>query len=245
MSTDLSLDRRRFIHLGSAATFFLAITGKAAARPLRAQVTEEIAVASVGYWAAAPRAMSRFRSSSAPYLVPAQSLLSGDPRFFRAGARVGVWGFWRVEEARTRPASFELDVLYDSEEGKIPFHAWSFRRDASQRGSRGQRVTFNAPVDALGTLDFIVRHGASEQLLPFTVNTADAVPLRPGYYFIAFAEGDAPLAIDWTRVRLREGARPGAFDESGESLLVTEGSFGELVPVAFNYLVVYVDFPKD
>lgn len=245
MSVDLSLDRRHFIRLGSAATFFMALSGKAIARPLRARVTEEIAVASVGYWGGAPRAVSRFRSSSAPYLVPAQSLLTGDPRFFRAGARVGVWGFWRVEEARTRPASFELDVLYDSEEGKIPFHAWSFRRDASQRGTRGQRVTFNAPVDAMGTLDFIVRHDASEQLLPFTVNSADAVPLRPGYYFIAFAEGNEPLAIDWTRVRLREGARPGAFDESGESLLVTEGAFGDPAPVPFNYLVVYVDFPQE
>lgn len=245
MSVDLSLDRRKFIRLGSAATFFLAVGSKAMARPLRAAITQEIPVASVGFWSGASRSVSRFRSASAPYLVPAQSLLSGDPRFFRAGARIGVWGFWRVEEARPRPASFELDVLYDSEEGKIPFHAWSFRRDASQRGTRGQRLTFDAPVDAMGTLDFVVRRDAAEQLLPFTVNSADAVPLRPGYYFIAFGEGEEPLSIDWTRVRLREGARPGAFDEAGESLLVTEGAFGEPVAVPFNYLVVYVDFPKE
>ena len=66
MSVDLSLDRRNFIRLGSAATFFLAISGKAAARPLRAQITEEIPVASVGFWSGASRSVSRFRSASTP-----------------------------------------------------------------------------------------------------------------------------------------------------------------------------------
>lgn len=238
------IHRRDFIRIGSAAAALLAVGADLAALP--AKVAEEVPLASVGFWSAASHVGRRSRSSRTPYLIEAQSRTAGDPSFISAAAaRIAVFGFWRPIEARQRPAALVLDVICETSEGRLPFHAWSFHRNAAAHASRGQRLSFTTSIDPLATLDLIVRRDATSQQVSLTVNPAEnAIALRRGYYFLALHESDDEPKIDWTLVRLREGSIAGALDQDGDGLLVTDVGFGEVQPVPFSYLVVLIDLPR-
>src|SRR5687768_7778886 len=87
-------NRRDFIKLSSGA---LVIATVGTAGDLRANPAQRVPAGSVGFWAGIPKEARRFRSPAASYLVPASSILAGDPGFFSAGARAFVRGLWRPE----------------------------------------------------------------------------------------------------------------------------------------------------
>jgi hypothetical protein len=231
--------RRDFIRLSSGAIVVATLgnTSRLGAAP-----AQSIPAASVGFWAGIPKAARRFRSSALPYLVPAESILSGDPSFFSAGARAYVRGIWRPESVRNHAGSFALDVLYDAGAEKVPFYAWSYaRRSAGAPAVDSSNLAFNVPVGALGTLDLVLSSPVGPRMIRFSVNSADdSVKLRPGYYFIALPDGLNPPAIDWTRVRIREDVVPYRVDADGPGVLSMTGVLGE-ESVPFSYLVLWVE----
>jgi hypothetical protein len=232
--------RRDFIRLSSGA---LVIATLGNAGDLHAASAQSIPAASVGFWPGIPKAARRFRSSALPYLVPAESILAGDPAFFSAGARAFVRGVWRTEAARDRAAAFALDVMYDADGGKVPFHAWSFAaRSVDSPAFGSSRLAFNVPVDAQGTLDLVLSAPEGPRTIKFSVNSApDSLKLRPGYYFFALPEGPNQQDIDWTRVRIRDGAVPHQIEPHGPGVL-SMGSFaGQEESVPFSYLVLSVE----
>lgn len=230
--------RRDFIVLSSGA-LVLATLGSSG--ELHAASAQSLPAASVGFWAGIPKAARRFRSTSIPYLVPAESILSGDPSFFSAGARAFVRGIWRPEAVRSRVAAFALDVLYDANGQKVPFYAWSYAvRSSGSPAIRSSNLAFNVPVDPLGTLDLVLSAPDGARTIRFSVNSASGtLKLRPGYYFVALPEGQSQGAVDWTRVRVREGAVPYRLDADGPGVLSVAGLAGE-ESVPFSYLVLWV-----
>lgn len=168
-------------------------------------------------------------------LIGSEQLTGGDPRLLRNGARIGVRSFHRA--AGRQPVSFALDVLYETENGTVPFHAWSYTESGSGSVSAAQRVTFNAPVDALSTLDFVVRRGEESQTLRFSVHgTEGTIPLRPGVYFIALYESAGEPRVQWNGISLRDGKTPGGAEDVLASVV-----FGEEREVPFNYVTISVE----
>ena len=231
-------NRRDFIRISSGA---LVVASLGSSRELLA-AEQNLPAASVGFWAGVPKESRRFELSGLPYLVPAESILNGDPSFFRGGARAHVRGVWRPEAVRDRAASFAMDVLYDADGQKVPFYAWSFaNRSDRSPAFRSSNIAFNVPVDALGTLDLVLSAPDGPRSIRFSVNSgAGTLKLRPGYYFVALPEGPTEQAIDWTRVRVREGALPYLMDQNGQGVLSTAGFAGREEAVPFSYLVLWV-----
>jgi hypothetical protein len=234
-------DRREFIKLSTGALLTVTLAN---GTDLRANpVVGPGSVVSIGFWQGVPTLARRYSRASAAFLSAAESIPTGDPAFFRTAARVSVRGMWRPERLHTQPSSHSLDVLYDQGGEKVPFMAWSHR--VSQHAPvASNRLSFNVPVDALGTVDLVVASGSRRQQIRFTVNSQpDAINLRPGYYFIAFREDGDP-AIDWSRIMIRDGALPKA-DLSGSGVLATSDILAVSDEVPFSYLVLRVDVARD
>lgn len=230
----LSLDRRDFLRTASGTVLFLSVGGSALGAPA---VSEGPVLASIGYWGGAPRGSRRFSTGSYA-LSSTTDHLAGDPRLLRAGARIGVRSFYRAPQHRNREVSLAVDVLYATGEGSVPFHAWSYERHGATPAKAAQRSTFTSPVDALATLDFVIHRGSEQQRISFSSNTNEGVGLRPGVYFIAFHEVGVPIAIDWSRISIREGVTPGGENSDG---VLTMTSLGAEIPVPFSYLVIAVE----
>ena len=228
--------RRDFIKVGSGA---LVVATLGNIGELHAAPAKNAPAASVGFWAGQPQGEHRLQLSSLDYLVPAASILSGDPSFFRGGARAKVGDVWRPETARRQAANFALDVLYDVNGEKVPYYAWSFsNRSAKSPAVRSSNVAFNVPVESTGTLDLVLTAPGGPRTIRFSVNSGrDTLKLRPGYYFVALPEGGNEPAIDWTRVRVREGTASHRFDSQGAGILTMAGSDS----VAFSYLVLSLE----
>jgi hypothetical protein len=230
----VSLNRRTFLRTTSGVVVFFSL----GARELIASpVPDAPLVASVGFWGGVPAAARRYSLGRAATLTSSADLTSGDPRLLRTGVRIGVRSFFRAESRRTSPASFALDVLYQTEAGAIPFYAWSFRHDGGTASRVAQRSSFTAAVDALTTLDLVVRSADKEQTISFSSNTGTGVPLRPGVYAIAFHEGSAE-PIDWSAVSVRDGVAVGGAHPEG---VLAVRRFGEELPAPFSYLILCVD----
>lgn len=234
-------DRREFIKLSAGAlltaTFVPGVDVRA--NP----VAGSGSVVSIGFWQGVPSLARRYRHSSAAFLSAAESIPTGDPAFFRTAARVSVRGMWRPERLRSQPAAHALDVLYDQAGEKVPFMAWS-HRVSQHTPVASNRLSFNVPVDALGTVDLVVASGARRQQIRFTVNSQpESINLRPGYYFIAFREEGDP-AIDWSRIMIRDGALPKA-DPRGPGVLATSDILAASDEVPFSYLVLRVDVAEE
>jgi hypothetical protein len=230
-----SLNRRVFLRTTSGTVVFLSL---GAPSLFAAQAAEGPNLVSVGYWAGAPRGARRTSSRSSSVLTSSSDLTSGDPRFLRDGVRIGVRSFYRAPQYRGRAGSFALDILYGTDSGSVPFQAWTFEQHGAMPAKKSQRSSFRSPVDALTTLDFVVRRGEEEQRISFSSNTSEGIPLRPGVYVIAFREADQTDAIDWSRIVVREGLTPG--EENADGVLAMT-SFGEEHPLPFNYLVIAVE----
>lgn len=230
--------RRDFIKLSSGVILAATVGGT---DRLYAATTGAPPVVSVGYWAGVPKVARRFRSASQAYLAPASSLLTGDPGFFATGARIAVRGLWRPEHLRTSAASLTIDAMFDVDGTKVPFFAWSYAANASvTRESRSSNVTFDVPVDALGTLDLVVHRSGERQAIRFSVNSAaDTLMLRPGFYFLALETGEQ--VVDWSRVKIRDGVIPYQLDPKGAGVLSTAMFADDEQPVSFSYLVLWID----
>ena len=235
---EVATDRREFIKLSTGALVTVTL-----GRGLEAQaspVAEPGAAVSIGFWQGVPKIARRYRSASAAYLSSAAAVPTGDPAFLRTAAMVSVRGLWRPEELRASPASYALDVMYDQPAGKVPFMAWSYQASA-RAAIESKQVTFDTPVDALGTLDLVIARGAERHQVRFAVNsTAGALNLRPGFYFIAFREPGDP-EIDWSRIRIREGSLPNIVDPAGPGILATSDILMDDDSVPFSYLVLRVE----
>jgi hypothetical protein len=104
---------------------------------------------------------------------------------------------------------------------------------------QSSNVAFEVPVDALGTVDVVLSRAHEPQTLKFSVNSgADTLKLRTGFYFIALRETGSGRNVDWSNVRIREGALPRVIP-ADSGVLEVDGLFGAR-PVDFSYLVIQV-----
>lgn len=232
--------RREFIQIGSGA---LVVAALGTVGKTQAADVQEVPAASLGFWAPPPRIARRFRTASETNLVAADSLLAGDPTFLSADPRIFVKGIWRPEAVRSRAVTFALDVLYDAQGSKVPFYAWSFASRSSDSPSlESSHLAFNIPVEASGTMDMVLSTPDGPRSIKFSINSGErALKLRPGYYFVALPETKSEPAIDWTRVKIREGATPNTVDPRGPGILSTTGFGSDESSVPFSYLVLWVE----
>lgn len=230
------MNRRSFLQVSAAAAACAVLHVPRAAAAENASVS----LVSVGYWGGVPSLARRLNLSTRDSLVPAESILTGDPAFFARGARFAIRGFWRGESLRNERAGFSLDVLYEVEDQSVPFKAWSYRHRGGNLSFQSSNASFVAPISTTRPLEFVVSREESRQTLAFSVNSAEgALKLRPGFYFFALRERDSSPAIDWSRIALRKGLGPGLSDQEREGLLVVRDVLGD-EPVPFSYLMLRV-----
>lgn len=218
---NLRINRREFVVGGTTAVAaFAAYTPSLfAAEP---QLRDPLI--SVGYLSGLPSFTRRALRRPASFQL-ADTVLTGDPAFFRHGARV------RVHSIHVDPRhSLSLDVLYSVPElgKKVPYFAWT---------SGGNSVAFNVPVEVQGTVDLEIERrigtGATavieRGMISFSALSArDSFKLNPGTYALALRNpGDAEP--DWRSIRI------------GETGLVSE-NLGQTSPVDFHYMLVTINF---
>lgn len=222
-SKKLRINRRQFVVGGTTAAAALATS----ASSLFAGETREVrdALVSVGY-SSGTASFSRRAVRRPVFFQMADRILTGDPAFFRTGARI------RIHEFRMKPhEDLSLQVLFSVPElgKKIPFLAW-------KTGSNG--LSFNIPVEVLGTVDFELerRSGSGEKAVVERAAIAltalthrGAYKLNPGTYALAI-RNPGQAEPDWRSIRV--GKDKGlVFDRMGEEMLVD-----------FDYLLLTVNY---
>lgn len=245
----LTLQRREFLVLGSAAMVGLAATD------LHSDVLTSIAATpmpllSVGFWNGNIDEL-RHESERPSYraVVAADRLVAADSSLVREGARVTVLGFWRGE-ANRQPLSLALNAPYPlgNSGEKTDYFPWTWSPNA--RVSNTAR--FDIPVG--DRLDLVIERrekapaGSLRQRLGLAsgpmirtesaamspVTGSRGLKLRRGVYFFAIRENDSERLPSWGSMRVATGA--GALEPNGTGVL---RSSGRRAP--FSYLVVSVD----
>jgi hypothetical protein len=149
------LARRDFLIMGSVA-----VAGAAASSVTASPLTSIMSpvagsVLSVGFAEQAGADAS---------LVGADQFRAADRLFLRTGARVTVHGVSQPAATRNEPVSIRLSTFFPhlTEEGRLPFLAFTSSLDAKGHRNAGGRVSFVAPLDENGTLPVAIeRHEVS------------------------------------------------------------------------------------
>jgi hypothetical protein len=192
-----ALGRRDFLILGTAAAAGVAATSLAAGTISTIVTPAAGSILSVGFverlQAEAPvKGAARFRQA--------------DAEFLRSGAHVTVLGAFRPETLASAPVSIRLSAFYPyvSEQGRLPFMAWSQSLDGQGVLNVSGRASFAAPLDENGTL-------------PIAVERVDLTPSRFGRLFAAAA----PVAAS---------QRPNlaSLENSGNVCRLTSGDSGDV-----------------
>jgi hypothetical protein len=242
----VTLQRREFLALGSAAMVGLAATNLHA--DVLATISTPMPLLSVGFWNGNAGDLS-VDSETAPYraVVAAGRLAAADASLVRDGARVTVHGFWRAA-ANRGPLGLALRAQYPGPNGQsFPFTAWSWQRDA--RVSNAARFTIpvgetldlaidrvhrSDPRSLRARIGLDTTRERSETAALSPVSGARGVKLRKGVYFFAIREQDSDAAPSWGSMSVATGAS--VLDPLGPGVLRARG---ERAP--FSYLVLSVD----
>lgn len=148
-----------------------------------------------------------------PRLVPANTLLFGDPAFISRSASVSVSAFNRATRYRGQPGGIAVDAVFPAlsyTPEKYPrFQAWNFAgREAGDSSSAPLRFTI--PVPATQGVQFIVRRtsdGAAGDATPLLLgldSNSDSIKLQRGVYVLAFRETPADEMLSWSTYRVTE-----------------------------------------
>jgi hypothetical protein len=196
-SREWALGRRDFLILGTAAAAGAAATSLAAGTISTIVTPAAGSILSVGF-------VERLQAD-AP-VVGAARFRQADAEFLRSGARVTVLGAFRPEALATAPVLIRLSAFYPyvSEQGRLPYMAWSHSLDARGVLNISGGVSFKAPLDENGTL-------------PIAVERVDSTPSRFGRLFAVAAPGT-------------ESRRPNlaALESRGNVCRLTSGDSGDV-----------------
>lgn len=227
------INRRQFVILSSVA-----VAGFASGSPLLGGTVLDPRFVSVGYvpFMRPVRGVAR-RPSSPRAFVDASTLATGDPLFFRDGARMRILGAYRSATSQDR---LDVEVLFSPQElpEPVPFFAYSsYRRDGRFMSSNS--IAFSVPVESTGTVDVAIARSGTEindrTVVSFTVNDgpSPAIKLEQGLYAIALLDGQSER-IDWSSVVVSERPKPGGDGIPTLSRVGFEGSS----PVDFDYVLI-------
>jgi hypothetical protein len=170
-SREWALGRRDFLILGTAAAAGAAATSLAAGTISTIVTPAAGSILSVGF-------VERLQADAS--VLGALRLRQADAAFLRSGARVTVLGAFRPEALATAPVSIRLSAFYPylTEQGRLPFMAWSQSLDARGVLNVSGGASFTVPLDENGTL-------------PISVERVDLTPSRLGRLFAAATPGVA------------------------------------------------------
>lgn len=215
------VNRREFIVTGSLVVAGLSMPTIASA----AKQTNSALPLSIGFLA--QTGQTTFQA--------ADGVLSGDPTLFSRGARFSFRG---MQPFSSDDLSVFIDVLFKTDQGTFPFFALThISRKKFRSTSNPANVTIDVPTQGTVDLSLTVRHGPggdAVKVISFAVNTAgNALKLNRGTYIFAFTDRN----LDWSTVRLADGANPATFITGAPPLLVRTNAGQE---VNFDYAVLVV-----
>jgi hypothetical protein len=243
--SDLRLQRREFLMVGSAAAVGLAVSNLQAKpqKLLRTEV-QAMPLSSVGFWGGAANELIASAEVGVRPVIAADRL-GRDSSLANGVAKVTIHGFWRSSSQR-QPVTLALHahspVLDPATLRALPFVAWSW--------SPGMRVAnqarFDVPVDR--TLDVTLER--LQHQLPRARRVSDwlgrkagasrsevaKLPAR-GVYFLALRENENEPVPSWSLIVALTGSS--AQDARGQGVLRQQSLTG-LAPVPFSYLMVSV-----
>ena len=237
--TIFDVNRRQFVVLGSVT-----MAGIAARFPIFAAGVDGSRV-SVGYQAGRARLRMGGRGSAAPMsFVDASSVLSGDPRFFRDGARFRLHGFNRATTG-TIAERIDVEMLYQVLELDEPAKFYAFTSiEGPQRKMTSNPVTFNVPVESTSKVELAIERAtlganavAERSSITFDINdgSGGALKLNEGLYALALLRNGQP-APDWSSIRVSSVVSA----DSKKPLSLVSSSFGGNGDVPFDYLLLSV-----
>jgi hypothetical protein len=246
----VTLQRREFLALGSAAMVGLAATDLRS--DVLATLSTPMPLLSVGFWNGAAGDLTRDAEGAYRAVVAADRLAAADASLVREGARVTVQGFWRAESNR-QPLSLALRAEYRDAgpNGEtLPCIVWTWKPDSRVF----HNIRFDMPVGE--TLDLTVERvqqqraaarslrsrfglasvpaARAETAAMSPVSGTRGLKLRRGVYFFAIRENESESAPSWNAMRVATGAS--VLDPHGPGLLRLRGG-----RVPFSYLAVSVD----
>ncbi len=151
-------------------------------------------------------------SSPSPRLVPANTLLSGDPAFISRSASVSISAFSRAARRRGLPGGVAVDAIFPAfsyTPEKYPrFQAWNFvGREAGDSSSAPLRFTITVPASQ--GVQFVVRRigqnaGDETPVVLALDSNSDSIKLQRGVYVFAFRETPADEMLSWGTYRVSE-----------------------------------------
>ena len=218
------IDRREFIVTGSLVAAAMSLPSAVMAAPKAASAVLGLSVGFLGETAG-----GRF--------VAANSLLTGDPTLFSRGAGFSFRGMQRFPGDAMRAT---VDVIYHTDAGDLPFFAFTHSEGKKGVVNNSAPSSFVVPVPTTGSIDLSVKaaraaSAEAQATVSFAVNTSGAtssLKLNRGAYIYAFSD----RAVDWSSVRLANGAEPSTY-LSGSPLLLRMPSGQD---VTFDYVVMTV-----
>lgn len=235
------LNRRQFVVLGGTAVFTMA-----AGLPVFGSTVLPTSFVSVGFCPTHSRLRIGGRTSSPAPFVDAGTVLSGDPRFFRNGARLRLHSFQRGPGNR-RQERIDVEALFRVPELDTPVPYFAFSSiESSSRKMTSHSVAFNVPVESTSDFEIAIERrslerstGPERAVIPFAVNDggSPSIKLNDGLYAFAFL-GAGEKAPDWRSVRSGTIVRTG---DVSPVRLVDDGLGG---PVPFDYLLMSISRPR-
>lgn len=243
----VTLQRREFLALGSAAMVGLAATNLHS--DVLATISTPMPLLSVGFWNGTAADLA-LESPSYRAVVAADRLAGADASLVRDGARVTVQGFWRAERNRG-PLNLALRAQYPNAAGGAPLPVIAWTWQPNMRVSNNVRFTIpvadtlDLNIDRLekaaGARSLRSRFGLdpahtvrSETAALSPVSGSRGIKLRQGVYFFAVREHDSETVPSWSSMRVATGAS--VLDPLGAGVLRFGGQ-----RAPFSYLAVSVD----
>ena len=210
-SKSVRIGRRAFLKTGGFATLGLAAGAFRAPALFAATRARTVgrgsgALLSVGF-ASLPD-----ERNPAPRLVPADTLLSGDPTFISRFASVTVSGYSRATRQRGASGGLIVDAIFPAlsyTPEKFPrFQAWTM--SGRETGDAfGAPLHFTIPVTSTQGLQFAVRRMGAEagDETPVVLaldSSPDSMKLQRGVYVFAFRETPQDEMLSWSSYRVSE-----------------------------------------
>jgi hypothetical protein len=230
------LPRREFLRISATAVAGIAATSLVSPSSLFA-APSTLPLLSIGYAPSIPGA------GQAVALISAADILSSDPLLIGRGALVNVAGFERTDRYADDTGGVQLDAVFPilsrTPEHYPRFNAWSMN-GRQQFVSYGGTISFKMPVTATDGVVFIVRRlradekSPDEKSLPvpgehsrvqLAVNSGGDAKLARGVYVLAFREGNADSAPNWSRLAVSN-----------------KGGFMTVPGIATSYVVLTIDY---
>jgi hypothetical protein len=237
-AVSIGIPRREFLRISSVAAIGVAMVTIGDGNLFAATSSGIVPLMDVGYAPSLPAV-----GFSIP-LNSADSILSPDPRFISAGARLGVVGAKRADRHTNAPGGIGVDALFATNyrQPGNPSHFRFFSVNGRPDGdAMSGPISFNVPVPSTSGVTLMVtrqRPTASQEpsstpppieseVSPLTLSLGNVAgpKLTRGVYVLAFREEAGDSMSNWSRL----------------SLAHTENGY-YIAGATFSYVLLNVDY---